>query len=56
VFCFRFIFRMTWHCMFSIDDGCFFSWSGVRLSPLGTALITGLLYVYQPQMIDDGDC
>jgi hypothetical protein len=28
--------------------------SGVRLSPLGTAAITGLLY--QPQMTDDGDC
>jgi hypothetical protein len=28
--------------------------SGVRLSSLGTAAITGLLY--QPQMIDDGDC
>jgi hypothetical protein len=28
--------------------------SGVRLSPLGTAATTGLLY--QPQMIDDGDC
>jgi hypothetical protein len=28
--------------------------SGVRLSPLGTAVTTGLLY--QPQMIDDGDC
>jgi hypothetical protein len=27
--------------------------SGVRLSPLGTATATGLLY--QPQMIDDGD-
>jgi hypothetical protein len=26
----------------------------VRLSPLGTAAITSLLY--QPQMIDDGDC
>jgi hypothetical protein len=26
----------------------------VRLSPLGTASATGLLY--QPQMIDDGDC
>jgi hypothetical protein len=26
----------------------------VRLSPLGTAATTGL--VYQPQMIDDGDC
>jgi hypothetical protein len=26
----------------------------VRLSPLGTAVTTGLLY--QPQMIDDGDC
>jgi hypothetical protein len=28
--------------------------SGVRLSPLGTAATIGLLY--QPQMIDDGDC
>jgi hypothetical protein len=28
--------------------------SGVRLSPLGTAASTGLLYL--PQMIDDGDC
>jgi hypothetical protein len=28
--------------------------SGVRLSPLGTAATTFLLY--QPQMIDDGDC
>jgi hypothetical protein len=28
--------------------------SGVRLSPLGTAATTGLLY--QPPMIDDGDC
>jgi hypothetical protein len=28
--------------------------SGVKLSPLGTAATTGLLY--QPQMIDDGDC
>jgi hypothetical protein len=27
---------------------------GVRLSPLGTAATIGLLY--QPQMIDDGDC
>jgi hypothetical protein len=27
---------------------------GVRLSPLGTAATTGLLY--QPQKIDDGDC
>jgi hypothetical protein len=27
---------------------------GVRLSPLGTAAITGLLY--QPQMIEDDDC
>jgi hypothetical protein len=27
--------------------------SGVRLSPLGTAATTGLLY--QPHMIDDGD-
>jgi hypothetical protein len=28
--------------------------NGVRLSPLGTVATTGLLY--QPQMIDDGDC
>jgi hypothetical protein len=28
--------------------------SEVRLSPLGTAATIGLLY--QPQMIDDGDC
>jgi hypothetical protein len=28
--------------------------SGVRLSPLGTAATTGLLY--HPQMIDEGDC
>jgi hypothetical protein len=28
--------------------------SGVRLSPLGTAATAGLLY--QPQMLDDGDC
>jgi hypothetical protein len=28
--------------------------SRVRLSPLGTAVTIGLLY--QPQMIDDGDC
>jgi hypothetical protein len=28
--------------------------SGVRMSTLGTVATTGLLY--QPQMIDDGDC
>jgi hypothetical protein len=28
--------------------------NGLRLSPLGTAATIGLLY--QPQMIDDGDC
>jgi hypothetical protein len=28
--------------------------SGVRLSPLGSAATTGLLY--QPQMVDDADC
>jgi hypothetical protein len=28
--------------------------SGIRLGPLGTAAITVLLY--QPRMIDDGDC
>jgi hypothetical protein len=32
----------------------FITLSGVRLSPLGTAATTGLLY--QPQMIDNGDC
>jgi hypothetical protein len=32
----------------------FFFLSGVRLSPIGTAATTGLLY--QPQMIDVGDC
>jgi hypothetical protein len=37
---------------FSCRD--FFVISGVRLSPLGTAATTALLY--QPQMIDDGDC
>jgi hypothetical protein len=31
-----------------------FFFSGVRLSPLGNVATTGLLY--QPQMIDDGDC
>jgi hypothetical protein len=35
------------------DLVCFFI-SGVGLSPLGTAATSGLLY--QPQMIDDGDC
>jgi hypothetical protein len=28
--------------------------TGVRLSPVGTAATTDILY--QPQMIDDGDC
>jgi hypothetical protein len=32
----------------------FFILSGVSLSPLGTAANIGLLY--QPQLIDDGDC
>jgi hypothetical protein len=32
---------------------CFFFLSGVGLSPLGTAAISGLLY--QLQMIDEGD-
>jgi hypothetical protein len=32
----------------------FIIYSGVKLSPLGTAVTTGLLY--QPQMIDVGDC
>jgi hypothetical protein len=40
----------------SEDSSCLFFIivSGVRLSPLGTAATTGVLY--QPQMIDDGDC
>jgi hypothetical protein len=32
----------------------YFFLSGMRLSPLGTAATSGLLY--QPQMIDEGDC
>jgi hypothetical protein len=31
-----------------------FFFSGVELSPLGTAATSGLLY--KPQMIDEGDC
>jgi hypothetical protein len=38
----------------SVKNYFFIIVSGVRLSPLGTAAITGLLY--QPEMIDDGDC
>jgi hypothetical protein len=30
------------------------SWGGVRLSPLGRSATIGLLY--QPQMVDDGEC
>jgi hypothetical protein len=37
-----------------MEDVLFIILSGLRLSPLGTAAATGLLY--QPQMIDDGDC
>jgi hypothetical protein len=40
-----------------IEFGLFFIiiiLSGVRLSPLGTAATTGLLY--EPQLIDDGVC
>jgi hypothetical protein len=40
--------KVTGACLF------FIIYSGVRLSPLGIAATTGLLY--QPQMIDDGDC
>jgi hypothetical protein len=32
----------------------YFFLSGVRLSPLGTAATSDLLY--EPQMIDEGDC
>jgi hypothetical protein len=44
-------------CFPDFDTVAFFFFyilSGVRLSPLGTAATTGLLY--QPQMIDEGDC
>jgi hypothetical protein len=30
--------------------------SVVRLSPLGTAATTGLRVLYQPQVLDDGEC
>jgi hypothetical protein len=40
------------HC--PLYQAYFFNVLGVGLSPLGTAATTGLLY--QPQMIDDGDC
>jgi hypothetical protein len=39
---------------FRISFILFIILSGVRLSPLGAAATTGLLY--QPQMIDGGDC
>jgi hypothetical protein len=38
----------------NFTDRQFLLLSGVRLSPLGTAATTGLLY--QPQIVDDGDC
>jgi hypothetical protein len=37
-----------------IQHNIHFFFSGVRLSPLGTAATSGLLY--QPQMRDEGDC
>jgi hypothetical protein len=40
--------------MYSFGKFLFYFSHGMRLSPLGTAAATGLLY--QPQMIDDGDC
>jgi hypothetical protein len=40
-----FEFTRFWHELFGV---------GVRLSPLGTAAATDLLY--QPRIIDDGDC
>jgi hypothetical protein len=40
------------HC--ALPPLFFFILSGVRLIPFGTAATTGLLY--QPQMIDEGDC
>jgi hypothetical protein len=48
---------MPFGLMFCVYFLCYFFIiivSEVRLSPLGTAATTGLLY--QPQMIDDGDC
>jgi hypothetical protein len=50
--------RVFWHSptflriSFHLQD--FSILSGVRLSPLGTAVTTDLLY--EPQMIDEGDC
>jgi hypothetical protein len=41
-------------CYFSVPTFFIVILSGVRLSSLGTAATIGLLY--QPQMIDDGDC
>jgi hypothetical protein len=49
--------KERWHLAYLDVDGrrnLFFIVSGVRLSPLGTAATTSLLY--QPHMIDDGDC
>jgi hypothetical protein len=44
----------TYACVPRLFFLFFITLSGVGLSPLGTAATTGLLY--QPQMIDDGDC
>jgi hypothetical protein len=54
--CMRFMDHITLNFNNNMSMGSVFLdiLSGVRLSPLGTAATTGLLY--QPQMIDDGDC
>jgi hypothetical protein len=44
---------VTYHVVTVCHYFCIIILSGVRLSPLGTAATTGLLY--PPQMIDDGD-
>jgi hypothetical protein len=46
--------RENVHHYILTEEFYFIILSGVRLSPLGTAATTGLLY--QPQMIDDGHC
>jgi hypothetical protein len=46
--------KIQTHRLQNTNQGLIFFSRGVRLSPLGTAATTGLLY--QPQVIGDGDC
>jgi hypothetical protein len=48
------VFLMYWDWLLCKIYFFLVSWGGVRLSPLGTAAIIGLLY--QPWMIDDDEC